>query len=875
MNALLGLDDAGDDILHNTGALPVYSSTAQSGIVVVSGPGPTSFAGALSSVSRAQTALMSHNLALETKSSFMPSFGAPVSRFGPPTLDGQTGMWGGLPEPTAAHIEPRIAQRAVASVSQSVLAAMQADASAARVEAERLSLQLLTARSVTRGVLGQMKAAIVERIRSRDFALVEAAAALSHAAKRHDDLRSDAIRLQHVAGNAAVDTDGLLRALNATPALAATSETAGTATALPVDIANLELVLQRARTSALSSAHARLASECGAWRRVRHEITALSQAITGAASSPKAAQMSTLAGWADGLNAVVKLAEETAAVDLAALEAEEAATAMQAAQRAQAAAAAKAVNNDHLAELSHGEGAIVSGSVITAVTNVEADEIEAQAATAIAAVEADAETLRRRVQALLDELSTASKRTADAEARAASAHVLVAEAQAAASRSSRANEQATASAASQGVAAQVKALETQLQEARAKADQHASAAQATLTAAEERSHQLTLTVARLESQLADATKAASVTQTELADATAAVSVAQAELQSLRAVAAGSSEESQAAAAAAGRAESDLVELRAALVGARQSAATAAAEAEAVLTRVRSDGEAALATSLVDAQQARQQAAAAVAAAEAKLAASRSETDAERQAAAARAAEVHTAAAAASTAAASAAREREEKIKSTAIAQFETLKNRAAAEMEAQRAVAEADISALRDQLAAAHAASARATASLTTLQSDAARLAAEHRGLKAEARRAAAEVPGIVGAATAGITSRLAATAQALASLQERYGAELAERRRLHNLVQELRGNIRVLCRVRPALRHETESGDYAMAAGFPQDGQVGLINNKRQRKTWEFDAVFPPAASNAGVYDQVDPLVVSALDGYHVCIFAYGQTGR
>ena len=38
---------------------------------------------------------------------------------------------------------------------------------------------------------------------------------------------------------------------------------------------------------------------------------------------------------------------------------------------------------------------------------------------------------------------------------------------------------------------------------------------------------------------------------------------------------------------------------------------------------------------------------------------------------------------------------------------------------------------------------------------------------------------------------------------RQRFLAEANERRKLHNLVQELRGNIRVYCRVRPLLARE------------------------------------------------------------------------
>jgi len=93
-----------------------------------------------------------------------------------------------------------------------------------------------------------------------------------------------------------------------------------------------------------------------------------------------------------------------------------------------------------------------------------------------------------------------------------------------------------------------------------------------------------------------------------------------------------------------------------------------------------------------------------------------------------------------------------------------------------------------------------------------------------------------------------------------------AQRMELHNTIQELKGNIRVFCRVRPPKDSQvaTQTHDY---------GKVTL-NHANENYTFGFDKVFGPASEQADVYDEVSGLVQSALDGYKVSIFAYGQTG-
>jgi hypothetical protein len=53
---------------------------------------------------------------------------------------------------------------------------------------------------------------------------------------------------------------------------------------------------------------------------------------------------------------------------------------------------------------------------------------------------------------------------------------------------------------------------------------------------------------------------------------------------------------------------------------------------------------------------------------------------------------------------------------------------------------------------------------------------------------------------------RFLAQAAANSGLKEKYIKEMKERKRLFNMLQELRGNIRVVCRARPLMPGEPES---------------------------------------------------------------------
>ncbi|XP_076619691.1 protein claret segregational-like [Colletes latitarsis] len=112
------------------------------------------------------------------------------------------------------------------------------------------------------------------------------------------------------------------------------------------------------------------------------------------------------------------------------------------------------------------------------------------------------------------------------------------------------------------------------------------------------------------------------------------------------------------------------------------------------------------------------------------------------------------------------------------------------------------------------------------------------------------------------------------------------DRRVLHNALQELKGNIRVFCRVRPRTPCELKKGKRTCIMNFVDECtiEVGKMNEsdtiscsgkiRATRQEFSFDKVFPPDTSQQDIFEELALLVQSALEGYNVCVFAYGQTG-
>ncbi|EGU85903.1 kinesin family member C1 [Fusarium oxysporum f. sp. conglutinans race 2 54008] len=135
----------------------------------------------------------------------------------------------------------------------------------------------------------------------------------------------------------------------------------------------------------------------------------------------------------------------------------------------------------------------------------------------------------------------------------------------------------------------------------------------------------------------------------------------------------------------------------------------------------------------------------------------------------------------------------------------------------------------------------------------------------------------------ASMEARLQEALRIAEEAQHKLIKEETERRVLFNKYQKLKGNIRVMCRVRPALGNgegeeakmsfpDDKTSAEIVLAGPEEKSSLGQITRKNY--PFEFDRVFVPGTQNQEIFGEISQLVQSALDGYNVCIFCYGQTG-
>jgi kinesin family protein C2/C3 len=110
-------------------------------------------------------------------------------------------------------------------------------------------------------------------------------------------------------------------------------------------------------------------------------------------------------------------------------------------------------------------------------------------------------------------------------------------------------------------------------------------------------------------------------------------------------------------------------------------------------------------------------------------------------------------------------------------------------------------------------------------------------------------------------------------ALKNELDKERAERKKLHNELMNLKGNIRVFTRIRPILEWENHNGSTCAVSAKSNDTITVYNEFDARKRTFEFDHVFYPDATQEHVFTEVVPFIRSFLDGYNVSLLAYGVT--
>ncbi|RQM28857.1 hypothetical protein B5M09_009840 [Aphanomyces astaci] len=207
------------------------------------------------------------------------------------------------------------------------------------------------------------------------------------------------------------------------------------------------------------------------------------------------------------------------------------------------------------------------------------------------------------------------------------------------------------------------------------------------------------------------------------------------------------------------------------------------------------------------------------------------------------------------------------------AKHDKLKQAAEADLAKLKDQAKKSILDLRKKLETTSRSSADVNARLAKAKSDITKHKVELKALRGDVGALMTTLGAAAKDMAGKIEGRVRAQTDALAGVVENYKREMKERKRLFNMVQELQGNIRVLCRFRPISKSETANGSKVVTK-FTGHEEVSLVGDKGKSKAYEFEHVFDMASTQDQVFAQVKPLITSVMDGFNVCIFAYGQTG-
>jgi kinesin family protein C2/C3 len=112
-----------------------------------------------------------------------------------------------------------------------------------------------------------------------------------------------------------------------------------------------------------------------------------------------------------------------------------------------------------------------------------------------------------------------------------------------------------------------------------------------------------------------------------------------------------------------------------------------------------------------------------------------------------------------------------------------------------------------------------------------------------------------------------------LRTLDKKCNAQRDYNNQLLSKMLSLQGNIQVFCRIRPKAVDEVQRG-YKTVIENLSETELGCFDHRtNQWKSFAFDKVWGPDQTQQSIFQDIEPLALSVVDGFNACIFAYGQT--
>ncbi|CAO2146428.1 unnamed protein product [Urochloa humidicola] len=109
-----------------------------------------------------------------------------------------------------------------------------------------------------------------------------------------------------------------------------------------------------------------------------------------------------------------------------------------------------------------------------------------------------------------------------------------------------------------------------------------------------------------------------------------------------------------------------------------------------------------------------------------------------------------------------------------------------------------------------------------------------------------------------------------ISALQSRQRQLDRRRREALDKLIDLKGSIRVFCRIRPLV----QTNNLKTKSPVTVEHDKIAVKSVGIKKEFSVDRVFDQESKQEDVFEEVKPILRSALDGHNVCILSYGQTG-